>query len=65
MSKFWNPLERFFRIVLAYGVVYGISAVLKGQIGVEVPVWLIPIISAGLNALAKYFRDKWGIDIQL
>jgi hypothetical protein len=50
---------------LAYGVVYGISAVLKGQIGIEVPVWLIPIISAGLNALAKYFRDKWGIDIQL
>jgi hypothetical protein len=65
MKKFWNPLERFLRIALAYGLCYGIAAVLKGQAGVEVPVWLIPIASAGLNALAKFFRDKWGIDIQL
>jgi len=65
MRAFWNPLERFLRIVLAYGLVYGIAAVLKGQVGVDIPPWLVPIISASLNALAKFFRDKWGVDIQL
>jgi hypothetical protein len=65
MSRFWNPFERFLRIVIAYGLVYGIAALLKGQAGVEIPPWLITIISAGLNALAKYFRDKWGVDIQI
>jgi hypothetical protein len=65
MRRFWNPLERFLRVVLAYGVCYGVAALLRGEVGVEIPAWIIPVAGAVLNALAKWFRDKWGVDIQL
>jgi len=65
MKKLPNSLERFLRIVLAYGIIYGIRALLNGTAGVDIPLWIVPLISALLNAIAKWIRDKWGIDIQL
>jgi hypothetical protein len=60
-----NALERFVRIILAYGIVYGLNAVAHGVLGFSIPFFLMPVVSAFLNSIAKWIRDKWQIDIQL
>jgi len=58
-------LWRMARTVIGYGIIYGANTLL-GLLGAfHLPFWAVPIISAALNALSKWIRDKWGIDIKI
>ena len=56
---------RFLRIVIAYGIVAGVNSILSGGADSLLPWWLVPIVSAALNAISKFFRDKWKIDVKV
>jgi len=64
MPILWG-LWRFARIIIGYGIVYGVNALIKEISGLGLPVVLIPLVSAALNALAKYIRVRWKIDLKI
>ena len=65
MINLLRALGRFARIVIAYGIVAGLNSMISGGADSLLPWWLIPIVSAALNAIAKFFRDKWKIDVKV
>jgi len=65
MAKWKRAVLRFIRIVVAYGLVYGANQLTGKVTGDPLPAWLLPIISALINAILKYLRDKWGLDIKV
>lgn len=58
-----SAIIRFFRVFLAYAIVLLIKLILKYLDLFNLPDLLIPVLSALLNAIAKYIRDKYNIDI--
>ncbi|MEM2447025.1 MAG: hypothetical protein QW734_10250 [Candidatus Bathyarchaeia archaeon] len=58
-----SAIIRFFRVFLAYAIVLVIKLILKYLDLFNLPDLLIPVLSALLNAIAKYIRDKYNIDI--
>lgn len=58
-------LWRLARIVIGYGIVYGVNALVKEIGGLGLPAIALPLVSALLNAISKWIRDKWGIDVKV
>jgi len=61
LASLGAALWRVARVGLAYGAVYGANAL--GGLGL--PFWTVPLIAAAVNGVAKFFRDKWGVDVKV
>ena len=56
---------RFARIGISYGIVYGLNAVTGVLPTTGIGVLGVPLVSAALNAVSKFIRQKWGIDVKI
>jgi TRAP-type mannitol/chloroaromatic compound transport system permease large subunit len=65
MNNLKRAIYRFLRIIVAYVIVLLLRYILDYYTDLNIPVIIVPIISAVLNAVAKFFREQWGIDIKL
>jgi|YNPMSStandDraft_1061717.scaffolds.fasta_scaffold114810_2 hypothetical protein len=65
MTALERAIYRFLREIFAYGIVLLVKFILENVEILHVPIYLVPVISAVLNALAKFIREKWAIDIKL
>ena len=65
MKNLLRAAWRFLRIVIAYGIVAGVISIIKGGENSLLPLWLVPLAAALLNAIAKFIRDKWKIDVKI
>jgi len=60
-----RALWRLLRILAAYLIIYGVRELVRCSNGFTLPAWMVPVIAAVLNAVAKFVRDEWRIDIRL
>lgn len=65
MTALERALYRLIRILLAYCVVIVLRFVIDNATDFLIPQWAVPILMAVLNAIAKFLREKWYIDIKL
>jgi len=60
-----KAIHRFIRIIVAYFVTLLLKFVLENAADFNIPTIVLPVISAVLNAVAKYIREKWDIDVKI
>jgi hypothetical protein len=58
-------LWRLLRTALAYAIVYVLDNFVGFLKDLHLPIIILPLISAAINALSKWIRDKWGIDLKV
>jgi len=58
-------LWRFLRVGLIGLVLYIVDHATGFLSSLHLPFWLLPLATAALNALSKWIRDKWGVDLKI
>ena len=58
-------LWRLARVGISYGIVYGLNAATGVLPTTGIGVLGVPLVSAALNAVSKFIRQKWGIDVKI
>lgn len=52
---------RIAKIAIAYAVIYALNGILS----LHLPFWGPILLTAVINAVSKFFRDQWGIDVKV
>jgi len=64
-ANFLAGAWRFARVGISYGLVYGLNAVTGVLPKTVIGTLAVPLFSAALNAVSKFIRDKWKIDVKI
>jgi len=65
MTPTERAIYRFVRVLLSGAISYGIKYLIENLSDFNIPIYLVPVVQALLNALAKYLREKDIINIPL
>ena len=65
MNALKRAIIRLVRILLAYVIVLVVKYIAEFYSDFSIPSYIVPVVSAILNAIAKFFREKWGIDVKV
>jgi hypothetical protein len=65
MSATERAIFRFIRVIIAGAIAYGIKYLTENLTDFNIPIYLVPVVQALLNAIAKYLREKDIINLPL